>query len=67
MALIIQIIQFGMRLNLGVIGKNHAQAGSKGFEKFKSDVGAPASIAKQNGAFFKCILTCLSLSMLKIG
>ena len=33
--------------------QDHAQAGSKGFEKFKSDVGFHASIAKQNGASFE--------------
>ncbi|WP_179300364.1 hypothetical protein, partial [Snodgrassella alvi] len=33
--------------------QDHAQAGSKGFEKFKSDVGSHASIAKQNGASFE--------------
>lgn len=32
---------------------DHSQAGSKGFEKFKSDVGSHASIAKQNGAYFE--------------
>ncbi|MCX8670873.1 hypothetical protein J3U22_06290 [Gilliamella sp. B2865] len=33
--------------------QDHAQAGSKGFEKFKSDVVSNASIAKQNGASFE--------------
>ncbi|WP_255556784.1 hypothetical protein [Gilliamella sp. ESL0441] len=33
--------------------QDHAQAGSKGFEKFKSDVGSYASIAKQNGTSFE--------------
>lgn len=29
---------------------DYSQAGSKGFDKFKSDVGSHACIAKQNGA-----------------
>jgi len=33
--------------------EDHAQAGSKGFDKFKSDVGAHARIAKDNGASFE--------------
>ena len=33
--------------------QDRAQAGSKGFEKFKSDVGSHARIAKQNGASFE--------------
>ncbi|MBI0128723.1 MULTISPECIES: hypothetical protein [Snodgrassella] len=33
--------------------QDHAQTGSKGFEKFKSDVGSHASITKQNGVSFE--------------